>query len=293
VYDDDRVRVKELREKSFLEGEEFVAEYRVKHKNGSIVYVVDHAIPFEVAGGLISTIDGIMMDVTGRVKLQEKLVRAEGLKTITEVSARLAHEIRNPLVSAGGFARRLLSSMGPDDPNRAKVEIIVKEVGRLETILRMILNYIQPMELDKSPTDPNELVERALSAVDMEIKERNVRIDLRLSQGLPEITVDRPQMELVVETLAKQALNQIQEGATLSVSTFRENEMLKLVIRYPVQHMSSDDVEHFFYPFTTSQMAYDTADLPMSKIVVDKHGGMIDVSLAESGVLIIQISVPL
>jgi PAS domain S-box-containing protein len=293
VYDDDRVRVKELREKSFLEGEEFVAEYRVKHKNGSIVYIVDHAIPFEAAGGLIGTIDGIMMDVTGRVKLQEKLVRAEGLKTITEVSARLAHEIRNPLVSAGGFARRLLSSMGPDDPNRAKVEIIVKEVGRLETILRMILNYIQPMELDKSPTDPNELVERALSAVDMEIKERNVRIDLRLSQGLPEITVDRPQMELVVETLAKQALNQIQEGATLSVSTFRENEMLKLVIRYPVQHMSSDDVEHFFYPFTTSQMAYDTADLPMSKIVVDKHGGMIDVSLAESGELIIQISVPL
>jgi nitrogen-specific signal transduction histidine kinase len=127
----------------------------------------------------------------------------------------------------------------------------------------------------------------------MEIKERNVRIDLQLSQGLPEITVDRPQMELVVETLAKQALNQIQEGATLSVSTFRENEMLKLVIRYPVQHMSSDDVEHFFYPFTTSQMAYDTADLPMSKIVVDKHGGMIDVSLAESGELIIQISVPL
>jgi len=293
VYDEDRVKVEKLREKSFLEGEEFIAEYRVKHKNGSIVYAVDHAIPFEAAGGLISSIDGIMMDVTGKVKLQEKLVQAEGLKTISEVSARLAHEIRNPLVSAGGFARRLLSSMSPDDPNRAKVDIIVKEVGRLETILRMMLNYIQPLELDKSPTELNQLVERALSAVDMEIKERNVRIDLQLSQGLPDIRVDRPQMELVVETLAKQALNQMQEGATLSISTFQEDEMLKLVVRYPVQHMSSDDVEHFFYPFTTSQMAHDTADLPMSKIVVDKHGGVIDVSLTESGELIIHISLPL
>ncbi len=292
VYDEDRVKVEKLREKSFREGKAFIAEYRVKHKNGSIVYVMDHAIPFEATDGLISSVDGIIMDVTGRVKLQEKLVRTEGLKTISEVSARLAHEIRNPLVSAGGFARRLLLSMSREDPNRAKVEIIVKEVGRLEIILRMMLNYIHPFELEKSLTAPNQLLERALSAVESEIKERNVHLDLQLAPGLPEISVDRSQIELAAETLVKQALNQMQEGATLFVSTFQENEMFNLVMRYPVQHMAPDDVEHFFYPFTTSQMGYDTADLPMSKIVVDKHGGVIDVSLEESGELIIHISLP-
>ncbi len=118
--------------------------------------------------------------MTGRIKLHEELIRAKGLKTVSEVSNRLAHEIRNPLVSAGGFARRLLSSMNQDDPNRAKVEIIVKEVGRLETILRMMPAYIQPLELQMSQTNPNQLVERALSAVDMEIRERDRRIDLQL-----------------------------------------------------------------------------------------------------------------
>ncbi len=292
VYDEDRVRVEKLREKNFREGKEFIAEYRVEHNNGSIVYVMDHAIPFKAADGLISGVDGIIMDVTGRVKLQEKLVRAEGLKTISEVSARLAHEIRNPLVSAGGFARRLLSSMSQEDPNRAKVEIIVNEVGRLELILRMMLNYIQPFELEKSPIAPNQLVERALSAVETEIKERNVRVILQLAPGLLEISVDRPQMELAAETLVKQALNQMQEGGTLSVSTFQENGMFNLVMRFPVRHMAPDDVEHFFYPFTTSQLGYDTADLPMSKIVVDKHGGVIDVSLEEPGELVIHISLP-
>jgi nitrogen-specific signal transduction histidine kinase len=136
------------------------------------------------------------------------------------------------------------------------------------------------------------LVERALSAVDMEIKEKDVRMDLQLSHGLPEITVDRPQMELVVETLTKNALNRMKGGATLVVSTFQEDEILNLVMRYPVEHMSSDDVEHFFYPFTTYQVVYDTADLPMSKIVVDKHGGTISVNLAESGELIIHLSLP-
>ena len=293
VNNEDRARVEKLREQSFVDGKEFIAEYRVKHKKGNIVYVVDHAIPFYSSDGLISSVDGIMMDVTHRVKLQEKLVRAEGLKTISEVSARLAHEIRNPLVSAGGFARRLLSSLSPDDPNRMKVEIIVKEVGRLETILRMMLNYIQPIELEKSSTGLNQLVERALSEVGMEIKEKKARVNLKLATDLPEISLDRQQMELVVETLAKQALNQMQEGATLSITTFQEDEMLKLIMHYPVLHMSSDDVEHFFYPFAASRMTYDTADLPLSKTLIDKHGGVIDVSLAESGELIIHISLPL
>lgn len=292
VYREDRVRVEAIRARSFSDGEEFVAEYRVRHKSGRIVYVVDHAIPLEAAGGQFSSIDGIIMDVTGRVKLQAELVRAEGVKTISEVSARLAHEIRNPLVSAGGFARRLLASMGPDDPNRAKVDIIVKQVGRLETILRMILAYLRPTELDRSPTQANQLVERALSAVDVEIKQKDVRTDLQLSDGLPKIRVDRQQMELVVEALTRNALNQMREGATLAVSTFREGEAVSLVMRYPVEDMSYDDVEHFFHPFTTYKAVYDASDLPMSKIVVDKHGGTIDVNLAESRELTIHVSLP-
>ncbi len=293
VYDDDRGMVDKLREQSFLEGKEFMADYRVKHKKGHVVYVVDHALPFLSADGLISRVDGIMMDVTRRIKLQEKLVRAEGLKTISEVSTRLAHEIRNPLVSAGGFARRLLSSISPDDPDRTKVEIIVKEVGRLETILRMMLHYIQPIELEKSLADLNCLVQSALSAVDEDIKKKKVQVDLQLTPMLPEVSVDVTQMELVVETLARKALNQLQEGEPLCISTFEANEMIKMVIRYPVQHMSPDDVEHFFYPFVTSQTAHDSADLPMSKILVDKHGGTIDVRLQESGNLVIDMSLPL
>ncbi len=292
VYDEDRIRVENLRKKSFKEGNAFSAEYRVRHKRGHIVHVTDHAIPFRTSEGRIGSVDGIIMDVTGRIKLHEEHIRAEGLKTVSEISNRLAHEIRNPLVSAGGFARRLLSSMNPEDPNRSNVEIIVKEVGRLETILRMMLAYIQPLELQMSQTDPNQLVERALSAVDMEIKERNLRVDLKLSNSLPEISIDRPQMELAVETLLKKAVNQIQENAMLSISTFQENDMFRLVIRYLVHHVSSDDVKDFFYPFTTSKMGAETVDLPMSKILVHKHGGTIDAHLEESGELAIHLSLP-
>nr|MBL0713620.1 PAS domain S-box protein [Desulfobacterales bacterium] len=112
-----RAKSKALREKCLLMGKEVVSEYRVMNKKGHTLHVMDHAIPFWSEPGVIARVDGIIMDVSRRVRLQEKLVRAEGHKTITEVSARLAHEIRNPLMSAGSFARRLLSSMAPDDPN--------------------------------------------------------------------------------------------------------------------------------------------------------------------------------
>ena len=292
LYDEDRQRVTELRQKSQEEGQEHIAEYRVLHKDGRIVYVVDHAIPFRAVDGLVSRVDGIIMDVTGRVKMQEQLIQSEGIKTIGEVSARLAHEIRNPLVSAGGFARRLLSSMNPSDPNREKVEIIVKEVGRLEVILRMILNYIQPLDLEMLPTEPNLLVETALRGVADEMAERNVTVRAELSPELPRISVDQAKMEQVLRTLLRNAFNQIPSGASLSIGTAFDQGMFQLVMRYPVRHMSRDDVEHFFYPFTTFKVDYQLVDLPMSKILVHKHGGIIEVKLGKSGELSIRILLP-
>jgi PAS domain S-box-containing protein len=292
LYDEDRQRVTELRQKSQEEGQEHIAEYRVFHKDGRIVYVVDHAIPFRTIDGLVSRVDGIIMDVTGRVKMQEQLIQSEGIKTIGEVSARLAHEIRNPLVSAGGFARRLLSSMNPSDPNREKVEIIVKEVGRLEVILRMILNYIQPLDLEMLPTEPNLLVATALRGVAAEMAERNVTVRAELSPELPRISMDQAKMEQVLRTLLRNAFNQIPSGGSLSIGTAFDQGMFQLVMRYPVRHMSQDDVEHFFYPFTTFKVDYQLVDLPMSKILVHKHGGMIEVKLGKSGELSIRILLP-
>jgi PAS domain S-box-containing protein len=293
LYGEDRGRIGELRWQCCQEGNDFIAEYRVVHKSGHIVYVIDHAIPLRDSCGATRSMDGIIMDVTGRVKLQEDLIRTEGLKTIGEVSARLAHEIRNPLVSAGGFARRLLSAMDPADPNRPKVEIILKEVGRLELILHMILNYIRPVELEKSPTDLNDLIEGVLHAIQEADYGKHARFDLRLTTGLPDIEVDRLQMRRVLDSLIRNALNQMPQGGALSIESSCKGASFDLDFRYPVLHMSADDVEHFFYPFTTFQTAQSIVDLPMCKILVDKHGGAIDVRLEGESALWIHLSLPL
>ena len=293
LHDKDRAHVEAQREKIYRGGQELITEYRVKHKQGHLVHVIDHAIPLRTPEGVISVVDGIIMDITWKVRLHEQLVRAEGLKTISEVSSRLAHEIRNPLVSAGGFARRLLSSMSSDDPNRAKVEIIVKEVARLEMILRMILNYLRPLELNLLPVDVNALVENVLKSLHEDFVRCRVSPEVHLGAALPAFPGDRKFLEQVLETLFTNALRQMPQGSILAIRTSQEAEMLELLVRYPAPHLSVDDAEHFFYPFTTSSAAFEAADLPMCKIIVNKHGGTIKVALEPSKALVIRISLPL
>ncbi len=227
---------------------------------------------------------------------QQKQQQRE-LKFLNEISARLAHEIRNPLMSAGGFARRLCSAMRPEDPNRVKAEIIVKEVGRLEVILSKILNYLKPVELNKSSVDPNELVSAVLQGMSAEIRRRRMRVDLHLSPELPEISVDRTLMEKAIEALLEDALSRMPDDATLLVESSREKHRLKLVLRYPALHMSADDMEDFFYPFTPPRIehdeSHDAVDLPKSRIILEKHGGEISAGFQESSMVLIQISLPL
>ncbi len=291
IYSGDRERVVELRRNAIQEGRELVLEYRIVHKDKHLVYVVDHAIPVRRPDGRIQSLDGIIFDVTGRVKLQEQLIRNEGDRTIREVSARLAHEIRNPLVSAGGFARRLLSSMDANDPQRQKVEIIIKEVGRLEGILRMVLNYIQPFDLEISPADLNSLLNVALLETEADCRKKELSVRAELSPLPFGLLADQFRLKEALKSLLKNAFSQMPPGESMEISTSLEGGSFRVSVSYPVLHLSADDVEHFFYPFVSSNPDYP-ADLPMAKIIIDKHGGAIEVELERTGLLLIRLSLP-
>lgn len=293
VHPEDLSRVTALRDVSFKEGRHFLAEYRVIHKNGHLVYVLDHAVPFRSAKGHISSLDGIIMDMTGRVKLQEQLLQAEGMKTISEVSQRLAHEIRNPLVSAGGFARLLLSSMASGDPNRDKVEIIVREVARLESILRMTINYLQPLELKQVPTNVDHLLHTVLQKLAQMIEEKRIEIVFRPAAQLPPAMLDPVLMEQALRALVYNAVHHTPVSGSITFSITHEGDFIKLLIDYQAQHLSRDDVEHFFYPFTTSQFGPSDPDLPMSKIIITKHEGQVSIQSTSANQITLTVALPL
>jgi len=285
THPDDKPEVVKKIETCLAEGMEFILDYRGIHKSGQEVFLLNHALPLVDKDGRLLAVDGIIVDVTERKRLQEQIIQTEELKTLSNVSARLAHEIRNPLTSAGGFARRLLQEMDKDNPHRKKVEIIVHEVRRLEQILKMILSYIRPVSLEFSEVDLNALLQEVLNECAEKFESRGIEVEAELDTRLPFILADRSQMRRALETILRQACKHMAESSRLKVATLGNGKAV-VQLSYPGLHLAQDDMEHFFYPFVAEELGEADLELPMTKVVIHKHGGIITITRDDQQVVI-------
>ncbi len=157
------------------DGKELKVERVIRDRWGHPFTFLDHAIPFNDTTGKVKWIDGIMMDITELKMLQDRALRTEEIRILGEISARFAHEVRNPLVAAGGFARRLRDALPQDDPKRKIAGIIVDEVKRLESILKIILSSLAPVDLVLSGVDLNRLLTSSLLGLGDQLKQKSIK----------------------------------------------------------------------------------------------------------------------
>lgn len=274
------------------EGKECRVERVVKDREGRPLTFIDHAIPYRDEQGRVQWIDGTMVDITELKRLQEKAIRTEEIRILGEVSARLAHEIRNPLATAGGFARRLRDSLPPGDPNLRIANIIVEEVARLEAILRVILSSITPISLSIGEVDFNKLLRSLIRGLDDDMKAKKIRIEVFLSSAVPVIQADERLLGKAFENLLKNAIVGMPEGEDLSVTTSREDDHVVVSLGYRLESFSDEDFEQFFYPRFESKAGPELPELPLSKIIIHRHGGKVDVLRKGGGKVLLRIELP-
>jgi PAS domain S-box-containing protein len=289
VHPDDRENVTEQFMACLTEGRDFMMEYRGIHKSGQELFLLNHAIPFFSQEGRVRAVDGIIVDVSERRRLQEKIIQTEELKTLSHISARLAHEIRNPLTSAGGFARRLLKEMDQKDSHRNKVEIIVEEMGRLEQILKMILSYIRPVSLEFSDVNLNEIIQEAVSGAEKKCYSQGIKLQVELDDELPRIQADRSHLCQALGTIVQNACHHMPEQSRLLVTT-TYNGAAVVRLAYPALHLAEDDMDHFFYPFVAEELGEADLEVPLTKMVIHRHGGIINIDRDEEDQIVITIS---
>jgi PAS domain S-box-containing protein len=293
VLEDDRERIWPLMERCLSHGQELKAEYRVRHANGNLLYVLDHAMPVLDENGKVETVDGFIEDLSDRHQLQEQILQTEELRTLSEVSARLAHEIRNPLVSAGGFARRLLQTLDEDDPHRDKVKIIVSEVARLERILERTIAYLKPFELLFERASLNDLVDDVLVFQEKFLRDHGLRVVTRLDQGLPQISLDQILFKRVLESLMRGLSAYARSGGVLQLQSYRDEAAVHLDLLVDSNKVDDDDIDHFFYPFISQVEDTEILDLPLAKMVIHKHGGLVHLRRQGPHQLLMEIGLPI
>lgn len=282
----------DLMDRCFNMGEEYRTERVISHKKGYPLTFVDHAIPSKDESGRVRWIDGIMLDITQIKRLQERALRTEEIRILGEISARLAHEIRNPLTTAGGFARRLRDATPEGHPQRKLAQIIVEEVVRLENFLKILLSSIGPFELSWELVDVNKLLLSWIDSLDDAIRAKEIRVAEDISPDLPKIYGDEERLNQALENILKHAILSIPAGETLFLSTGLSGKNVLVTIRHKLEHLTDDDLDQFFFPHMEANPDWDVLDLPLSKIIIHKHGGNVDVSREGGKEVAIKIEFP-
>lgn len=298
IHPHDRSRVLTTFESCLRQGKEFHVEYRMIHKDGHAVHVFDHAVPVFDDRNRLIRMDGIILDVTARKELQEKIVQADELETLGEVSARLAHEIRNPLTSIGGLTRRLVKSFEPSDSRRKKGRLIIEEVEKLERILQMMTAYIEPKAITLRPCDLNVVAKKAVRTIRAQYGKDDFSVTSRFDETLDKVHLDCSLFEKILVSLMGNAFYRMKQKGELEIVTEKNGEYAIVSLAYKTPFISDDDIDHFFYPFVVDYPYPEgtspkpVMDVPICKVLIHKHGGIINVSKGKENTIKITISLP-
>ncbi|MEA2063023.1 MAG: ATP-binding protein [Gemmatimonadota bacterium] len=224
---------------------------------------------------------------------RDLLVRSEKLSAVGEVAANVAHEIRNPLVSIGGFARSLAEDQKTDKASRKKLRIIVEEVERLERYLQHTLAFIRPNLPAFQPSDPYRLVMETFQMMDAEIRDSQVRIDIEQLDEPPALELDAEQIRQVLLNIFRNAIEAMPDGGCLNVTFTRDQDYFTFNIADTGVGIDKSIVENLFTAFFTTKSTGSGLGLAISSQIIQNHGGTIGISIPEEAGAVFHITLPI
>ncbi len=208
---------------------------------------------------------------------QEKLIHAERLAAIGEMAAHVAHEIRNPLVTIGGWARRLAQQAEQNGKSKDidPARIIVDEVVRLESILANVLNFTKPNMPRLVPGNINTLVQELCTQLKPEYQKKGIRCSVQLQKDIPDTWYDPDQIKQVLLNLLQNSLQSIAEGGKIGIETYLRDRDIEITVSDNGRGIPKSVLESIFNPFFTTKEHGTGLGLAISRRIIHNHGGEI------------------
>lgn len=214
---------------------------------------------------------------------QTRLLRSERLAALGELSQGVAHEVRNPVMSIGGFARRLQKRFGPEHPEAQYVEIILKETERLQKMVEDIDQYTKMPEPILNEIKLSALLRVVLREWEEDHGREHIRVETKIVPEDPMLHVDRDQMSRALIHLMCNAKEAMQEGGTLSILTRWEGAFLVISVVDNGTGIAPEDLPRIFDPFFTSKTQGSGLGLTTVNRIVSDHEGEVKVSSISGG----------
>jgi two-component system, NtrC family, sensor kinase len=258
-------------------------EVKRQTKEGKEIITSMTISPLRDAEGRIVGASRICKDITHLKKAEERLVMAERLSSLGELTAGVAHELRNPL--AGIKINTQVLSRKKDLPEMEKKLLSSTQEGieKIQKIVDGMLHFAKPKAAHFKEEEINEVLDKSLAILQTKLKKGNISSILEGAQGLPKLRIDIHQIQQVFINLMLNAIQAMEGGGTLSVRTFLEDrdgvaiEVRDTGIGIPKAHLKK-----VFDPFFTTKSEGTGLGLSISLKILENHGATIDV-VSEAG----------
>jgi PAS domain S-box-containing protein len=226
----------------------------------------------EVRGNLYFT--GVIRDMTETKEMEDRLLQSERLAAVGNTVTHIAHEIKNPLLIIGGFARQLLKANALDDKARQKLTIITEEVARLEGMVAEMRDFVRPPAAQKTPGDLAALVNQVLDFFQDNFQENHIQAHRREEGTLPPVLFDPQQIRQVLINLLKNAVEAMPHGGELTVTTRVNGPHGEVSIADTGEGMTPEVLANVFQPYYTTKGKGTGLGLAICKFIVkEQHGG--------------------
>ncbi len=244
----------------------------LKAKSGRMVPVAekDSAI-IDSTGKPIGMVK-VFQDLTEILELKASIQQKERLALIGEMSATIAHEIRNPLGGIRGFASFLAKDIPESHPTHKYVEKILQGIQILEKIVNDLLEYTRPIELQYKRFPLSKILEESIEILNPD-KEK-ISVMIKCPQTM-EILGDEDKLKQVFRNIFSNSIQSIKDRGKITITAQQENNFVRIEVKDTGSGIKKDVLPKIFSPFFTTKEKGTGLGLAISQKIINAHNGQI------------------
>ncbi|MEY2565304.1 MAG: hypothetical protein QOH88_3497 [Verrucomicrobiota bacterium] len=242
----------------------------------------------EMLGALV-----VLTDITALKRLELQIRRSDRLASLGTLSAGMAHEIKNPLVSIKTFAQLLPERYQDSDFRETFSNLIGHEIDRIDTLVNQLLRFARPAKPVLQPMHVHTVLEKSLQLVGHRLYQKEIKLTRSWRADVDTIRADADQLEQVFLNFFLNAMDAMKRGGVMEVSTEicpadewvaaapgtngDVHELLRITIRDNGEGIRSEDIPHVFDPFFTTKDYGTGLGLSVVHGIIQEHAGQIEV----------------
>jgi len=225
---------------------------------------------------VVAVVVGLLAERERRTRSQSE--RERYLAGIGRVATVIVHDLKNPLVSILGFARRICEGKG----NCIQAAQTISESAQtMQRIVNEVLDFAKPMQLDLRQADIGETIRRAVEACRTKAGERGVSLTVKLPPEPISIAMDSFHVQRALVNLIDNAVEASRQGGQVAISAATSRNQLIVTIMDRGAGMSRETQDHLFEPFYTTKCGGTGLGMPIARKICEEHGGTLAVTSKE------------